>query len=335
MNLKTLVLMAGVSLAAVSAARAQTTVQQYPIGRIQFIETRSPAGNQDCSIVLRASDGSSFRLGGDDGGRKLIEFKRPGRKWPPAVNLSVSIDISDSPYWGLGRFSYTFPMTSRYSGGEALLAVERPAPSTSAMDDFESKLHDGDTLTVTDGYATSTFSLSPLSDIAVALSGLGRCVDRIVGERLAKSGGLVPAGDGDAAQPNYRQPATTEVPLRRDRYGTFTLLATLNGTTILPLTLDTGASNVTIPENIATELMRNGSLTPADYVGDAVSTLADGSKSRDTLYTLRSITVGGRTVTDVTCSVGDEGSSLLLGQSFLQKFASWSIDNVRGVLVLK
>jgi hypothetical protein len=40
------------------------------------------------------------------------------------------------------------------------------------------------------------------------------------------------------------------------------------------------------------------------------------------------------TVTDVQCKVGEAGSSLLLGHSFLQKFRFDSIDNNRGVLVL-
>ena len=131
------------------------------------------------------------------------------------------------------------------------------------------------------------------------------------------------------------QASIHEVPLVRDRHGTFTLLATLNGTTTLAFTLDTGATNVTIPQSIAQELMRDGSLTVADYVGNAVSILADGTKRHDTLYRLRSVTIGGLTVTDVECSVGDEGSALLLGQSFLSKFGSWSVDNGRGVLVLK
>ena len=131
------------------------------------------------------------------------------------------------------------------------------------------------------------------------------------------------------------QASIHEVPLVRDRHGTFTLLATLNGTTTLAFTLDTGATNVTIPQSIAQELMRDGSLTVADYVGNAVSILADGTKRHDTLYRLRSVTIGGLTVTDVECSVGDNGSALLLGQSFLSKFGSWSVDNGRAVLVLK
>jgi hypothetical protein len=346
--------MAGALLPAVPAAQAQTAVSQYPIGQIQMTQSRYLAGNQDCSIVLRASDGSSFRFAEDDGYRGLIEFKRPGRRWPPAVRLTVLIDTSRLRDSRLGPGHYSFLMTSRQSNGDSLLAIKEMR----AMEDFEERLRDGDTLTVTDGYLTSTFSLLPPIDIAAALSSLGRCVDGITRERVARSGGLAPAGDGHAtagatsplsppipnsappvlpgypAQPSHPQPTMTEVPLLRGRYGTLILLATLNGTTTHAFTLDTGASKVTIPRDIAMELIRKGSLTSADYRSDAIGVLADGSKRRGSLYTLRSITVGGRTVTNVECLVGDDGGSLLLGQSFLQKFGSWSIDNVRGVLHL-
>jgi hypothetical protein len=58
--------------------------------------------------------------------------------------------------------------------------------------------------------------------------------------------------------------------------------------------------------------VRNGSLMASDYVGDVIHVLADGSARREPLYVLHS----DRTVTDVACSVGDEGRPVLLGQSF-------------------
>ena len=50
---------------------------------------------------------------------------------------------------------------------------------------------------------------------------------------------------------------------------------------------------------------------------------------------LREVTVGGQTVSNVTASISRSGSPPLLGQSFLSKFASWTLDNERAVLVLK
>jgi len=45
--------------------------------------------------------------------------------------------------------------------------------------------------------------------------------------------------------------------------------------------------------------------------------------------------VGDREIRDVTATISRRGSMLLLGQSFLRKFKSWSIDNRRRVLVLE
>ena len=134
--------------------------------------------------------------------------------------------------------------------------------------------------------------------------------------------------------PTGRQ-AATEVPLRRDLHGMWTLPATLNATTTLRFTLDSGATNVVIPRRVAAKMMLDGSLTQADFVGNGSATLADGSRIPNKHVILRTITVGGVTVRNVVCSVGPEGSSLLLGESWLHKFRSVSIDNARGVLRLQ
>ena len=115
--------------------------------------------------------------------------------------------------------------------------------------------------------------------------------------------------------------------------GGYDVTAQVNGRS-LTFTLDTGATTVVIPQNVADQLMIDGTLTTADYLGPSTATLADGSKQTINRYKLRSITVGGRTVHDVVCDVGDNGMSLLLGQSFLLHFKTWSTDNQRKVLLL-
>ena len=132
---------------------------------------------------------------------------------------------------------------------------------------------------------------------------------------------------------NTFQPAIIEVPFERDAADTLSIQATLNGTTPLTFLLDTGASNVVIPKGVAARLMREGTLTPADYIGDSTYIMG-GHRRHSAKYRLKSVTVGRLTVTDVKCTISEAGSSLLLGQSFLQKFRSYSIDNSRGVLVL-
>ncbi len=62
--------------------------------------------------------------------------------------------------------------------------------------------------------------------------------------------------------------------------------------------------------------------------------LADGSTERGRTFRIRSLRVGNIVVTNVLASVGGDDSSALLGQSFLERFRSWSLDNMRHTLVL-
>jgi predicted aspartyl protease len=50
---------------------------------------------------------------------------------------------------------------------------------------------------------------------------------------------------------------------------------------------------------------------------------------------IHSIEVGGHKVRDVLASVAYGRGQLLLGQSFLRRFKSWSINNGRKVLILQ
>lgn len=126
--------------------------------------------------------------------------------------------------------------------------------------------------------------------------------------------------------------ATTEVPITWTGGG-YQTLATLNGVASI-FTVDSGATAITIPQDLADRLIADGSLTPADLLGSVTVGLADGSKHVENRYMLHSVTLGGRTVHDVECLVGPSGTSPLLGQTFLLRFQSWAVDNARGVLML-
>jgi predicted aspartyl protease len=73
---------------------------------------------------------------------------------------------------------------------------------------------------------------------------------------------------------------------------------------------------------------------PADLLGWATFTMADGNTHRQPKYRLHALTVGNITLTDVLCTVGEHEGSTLLGQSFLNRLKTWSIDPRRGVLRL-
>ena len=71
-----------------------------------------------------------------------------------------------------------------------------------------------------------------------------------------------------------------------------------------------------------------------DFLPGKNYVLADGSIVQSARFYVRTLSIGGLTVENVEASIGSKESALLLGQSFLKKFARWSIDNYSNVLTL-
>lgn len=130
------------------------------------------------------------------------------------------------------------------------------------------------------------------------------------------------------------QPAAAETIRLQKHVGGYLVSGRVNGAVTVNFVLDTGATDVLIPDEVAQALTRAGKLDRSDHIGTQVYVLADGSRVPSKRVRLRELTVGGQTVTDVTASIGRARSPALLGQSFLSKFPSWTLDNERHVLVL-
>jgi predicted aspartyl protease len=109
----------------------------------------------------------------------------------------------------------------------------------------------------------------------------------------------------------------------------------INNKIELNFVLDSGAADVSIPADVVLTLTRTGTITDADFVGRKTYILADGTKVPSQTFRIRSLKVGNRVLENVTGSVSSVRGELLLGQSFLSRFKSWSIDNSRQVLVLE
>jgi clan AA aspartic protease (TIGR02281 family) len=138
---------------------------------------------------------------------------------------------------------------------------------------------------------------------------------------------------GDAAPRAPPTPATEEVALKAEG-GELLAPVTINDSVKLDFVLDSGASVVTIPADVAMTLIRTGTLTKDDYLGRQTFQLADGRTMPSTILRIRTLKVGDIVVHDVQASVTDAKGSLLLGQTFLARLSTWSIDNARHVLVL-
>jgi clan AA aspartic protease (TIGR02281 family) len=124
------------------------------------------------------------------------------------------------------------------------------------------------------------------------------------------------------------------VPLKRDS-GTFGVPVEINSSMTLDFVVDSGATDVAVPADVFMTLIRMGTIKESDITGEQTYVLADGSKAKSITFTIRSLKVGNMIIENVKSSVGTRDGMLLLGQSFLGRFKSWSVDNTRRELVLE
>jgi clan AA aspartic protease (TIGR02281 family) len=98
--------------------------------------------------------------------------------------------------------------------------------------------------------------------------------------------------------------------------------------------LDSGANIVALPQDLVDSLTKSGAIAASDVLGHSIYIAADGRHHKGTNLVLRQLTVGGHTVTNVRAMVAPAHTEPLLGQSFLSKFKSWTLDNRRHVLII-
>jgi clan AA aspartic protease (TIGR02281 family) len=116
--------------------------------------------------------------------------------------------------------------------------------------------------------------------------------------------------------------------------GAFVVPAVLNDVMTVKFIVDSGSADVSIPEDVASKLMKLGTMTGADLLGSKTYLLADGSLVPSKIYRMASLRIGGVVMQNVTVRIAAAKSSLLLGQSFLSRLKSWSMDNSRQVMII-
>jgi len=95
----------------------------------------------------------------------------------------------------------------------------------------------------------------------------------------------------------------------------------------LKFIFDTGSSNVQISKETAIFMLNNGYLNDSDIIGTGRSRLANGSIVENTRIKLRTIEIGGLIFHNIEASASNQlNSSLLLGQSVIQKLGKMQID---------
>jgi clan AA aspartic protease (TIGR02281 family) len=135
------------------------------------------------------------------------------------------------------------------------------------------------------------------------------------------------------AAPADRNPLPPQTVRMEAHNGAFVIPVVLNNVLTAKFIVDSGAADVSIPADIAARLKELGTLSDADLLGRKIYMMADGSQVPSNIYRIASLRIGGMVMQDVTVRVSAERSEFLLGQSFLSRLKSWSMDNARQVLI--
>ena len=122
--------------------------------------------------------------------------------------------------------------------------------------------------------------------------------------------------------------------LRQDG-GTYVVPVMINGIMTLRFTVDSGATDVSIPADVFSDLRKAGTIADTDLLAKKTYVLADGSKISSQTFRIRSLKVGDFVMENVTGSVAPIKGDPLLGQSFLGRLRSWSMDNQTHALTLE
>jgi clan AA aspartic protease (TIGR02281 family) len=232
----------------------------------------------------------------------------------------------------IGRVVITWSNGNRYDGGYEVNRLSGRGVFTSANGDrYEGEFRDGRR----DGRGVLTLSNGTRYD--------GEFRD---GKRNGRGVGTSAQGErqdglwrddkyiGPFGVTQARGSARDEIPLLKSG-GTVLVPVMINGAITLKFMIDSGASDVSIPADVVLTLMLTGTINDTGFLEKRNYRLADGRIVPSQVFRIKSLKVGSKVLENVTGSVAPAASTLLLGQTFLSRFKSWSIDNQRQVLILE
>jgi len=133
---------------------------------------------------------------------------------------------------------------------------------------------------------------------------------------------------------NGNSPLETRIPLVKMSGGLIAPVV-INNTLKLNFIVDSGASDVSIPADVFSSLVRAKTVTQADITGVRNYKNADGEVFQSKTFVIRSLKIGNIEAPRVQAKVSPSNAPPLLGQSFLKRFRSWSIDNSTQELILQ
>ena len=132
-----------------------------------------------------------------------------------------------------------------------------------------------------------------------------------------------------------KEEQVTEVAISKRAGGTFNVDCNVNGLA-LNMIFDTGASDVTISKVEADFMLKNNYLSKDDIKGKKFYQTADGGITEGTVITLKEVKIGDAVLHNVDASVvKSQKAPLLLGESVLQKFGTFTVDNINSKLIIR
>lgn len=137
-------------------------------------------------------------------------------------------------------------------------------------------------------------------------------------------------------QPKVEKLQKNEIKLSRKNSSVFEVVVELNGALKVPMIMDSGCSDVSLPPYIIYTLIKIGTIKQTDFLSSANYTIADGTSIPHERVIIRELKIGNYTLKNIECSVGtSELSPILLGQSVLNKFKRVTVDYKKEVLILE
>jgi aspartyl protease family protein len=157
---------------------------------------------------------------------------------------------------------------------------------------------------------------------------LGRCGSSTstVEQRFLAKAREAQAGSSDGGWKVNAPKEEGTVELERDPDGHFYADVQINGSTVQML-VDTGASSIALSREDA----RSAGLATSIGMNEVVGQGADGAVHGEMLR-LERVTLGHKTVEDLSAVVLNSGETSLLGQSFLREFETVQIQGDKMVL---
>lgn len=130
----------------------------------------------------------------------------------------------------------------------------------------------------------------------------------------------------------YEEESLYEVPFEK-RQGVRFVKVKVNGVE-MEMLFDTGASDVSISLTEAIYLFKQGKLNPEDIEGYKYSQIADGSIVEGMVINIRRLELGEGLIAENVKAfvVGNMEAPLLLGNSAIEDFGSFEIDDVDEVI---